>query len=74
MLKYFYLVSDDIDDEEDTLMLSVKDQVICHRVIKHYTHNCPCQKVAPLYIGLLTTVFLFVVYTDTNTDHVIIKK
>jgi len=38
MLKYFYLVSDDIDDEEDTLMLSVKDQVICHRVIKHYTH------------------------------------
>jgi len=30
----------------------------------------PCQKVVPLYIGLLTPVFLFFVYTDKNTDHV----
>ena len=30
----------------------------------------PCQKVVPLYIGLLTTVFLFVNYIDKNADHV----
>ena len=28
----------------------------------------PCQEVVPLYIGYLTTVFLFF-YTDKNTDH-----
>jgi len=30
----------------------------------------PCQKVVPLYIGQLITVFLFIVYIDKNKDHV----
>ena len=34
------------------------------------TYNYRCQKVVPLYNGLLTTVFLFIVYIDKNTDHV----
>jgi len=30
----------------------------------------PCQKVVPLYIGKLTTVFLFIDYIEKKTDHV----
>ena len=30
----------------------------------------PFQKVVPLYIGLLTTVFLFIVYIEKKADHV----
>ena len=29
----------------------------------------PCQKVVPLYIGKLTTVFVFIVYIDKKDDN-----